>query len=89
VVGKVGTVVMVVKQTRVCMWQDFYYYEHGWSPIRELVAAGRTYYQTRSATGNSQRARQTHIGLLYITLLINIKLFLELRNRKKYWSVNQ
>jgi len=42
-VGRVDTVVTSLGKQHVYVWQGFCYYEPGWSPIKELVAADVTY----------------------------------------------
>jgi len=44
VLGKIGT----VSKQHVYVRQSFNYYEPGWLPIRELVAAGVTHNATES-----------------------------------------
>jgi len=51
----------------VYVWQGcntYNYYEPGWSPIRELVAAGVTYSQSHYAIGNRKRAALSHSKIL-------------------------
>jgi len=51
------------------MWQGFYYYEPGWSPIWELVAAGVTYSQSHGKTGIAVKAPR-QVTLLILLLLM-------------------
>jgi len=47
IVGVMVGMIGMVGWQHVHLWQVFYHYIHGWSPIRELVGAPAVYSQSR------------------------------------------
>jgi len=63
--------VSTVGWQHVYVWQVFYHYGPGWSPIRELVAAAVTCCLSRCVIDFSQCAALSHNSIIYID--VNIK----------------